>query len=98
MIAWRTAIYFLAILFLLYFTAGKRKMFFFLPFVPILFNVLSLIAGSGWSDYRYYWPTAVIAVFLMGYTRIVLASGKEDAKRMAPKEACPADSSGIESK
>lgn len=90
-LAWRSALYFLAILFSLYFVSKKKKMLYLLPFVPILFNVLSLIVGSGWTDYRYYWPTVITALFLVGYTRIILAPEKKASKDIPLKAECPAD-------
>lgn len=38
-----------------------------MPFVPVIFNVAALFIGSGWSDYRYYWPTAIMSIFLFMY-------------------------------
>ena len=96
-LAWRTGAYVLGILFLLYFISKKKKMLYFIPFLPVLFNLFSLLAGSGWTDYRYYWPTAIMALFLMAYTRIILAPEKEPAEIVNPKADCPTDSPKIES-
>ena len=96
-LAWRTGIYVLGILFLLYFISKKKKMLYFIPFLPVLFNLFSLLAGSGWTDYRYYWPTAIMALFLMAYTRIISAPEKEPAEIVNPKADCPTDSPKIES-
>lgn len=68
--AWRTGIYALLLLFILFHLACDQNILALIPFVPIVFNVLSLYVGSGWTDYRYSWPTAVISVFLLAYTRV----------------------------
>ncbi len=51
----------------------KKAAFYILPFIPIALNVFSLFVASGWSDYRYYWPSMLTAAILIPYTLIVQA-------------------------
>ena len=62
---WRTSIYLIAILTLAYVAMIQRKYRLLIPIIPLLSNTFSLLLGSGWPDYRYYWPTEILAVFLI---------------------------------
>lgn len=67
-IYWRVGIYNLFILFTMTITfccRVKRKLFYMLPFIPISTNVAGIIIASGWSDYRIYWPSMAVGLFLM---------------------------------
>lgn len=67
---WRTGIYNLLII-CMSVTAlcfqQKRKLMHFIPYVPILGNLAALAISSGWSDYRYFWPSMTISLFLLFY-------------------------------
>lgn len=64
-------IFVVLILFLLY-----RQLFYaksngkILVFLPCLLNLLSLVVGSGWATYRYFWPTTLLSLL------IYMSSGK----------------------
>lgn len=65
---WRTGIYNLLILIMLAVTVckqNKQKLFHLFPYVPIIMNLAALFIASGWSDYRYFWPSMTISLFLM---------------------------------
>lgn len=67
---WRTGIYNLLIIFmtaLILCTHKKKKLMYLVPFVPILMNLAALLIASGWSDYRYFWPSMAISIFLFFY-------------------------------
>lgn len=67
---WRTGIYhLLIILTVLIIIVTKKKTWMrpLLPFWPIIMNVFTLFIASGWSDYRYYWPSAIIGCYLALY-------------------------------
>lgn len=73
---WKTAIYNLLMIMGIVLILIKYKGKFWmpvLPFVPIMVNVFALLMTSGWPDYRYYWPSMLIAALLIPYTAIVLA-------------------------
>lgn len=74
---WRTGIYLLLLLYLFYFVwRGRKKLLSrLMPFVPIMLNILAVAVGSGWPDYRYYWPTAILAVILLLYSKGELSNG-----------------------
>lgn len=81
MLYWRTAIYNLLMIVatLLIFSKYKKKfMLPALPFLPILLNVFVLLMTSGWSDYRYYWPSMLIASILLPYSIVIMGKGKKD--------------------
>lgn len=44
-----------------------NKLWYLIPFMPILMNLLSLFGFSGWTDYRYYWPVMPISLLLLFY-------------------------------
>lgn len=65
---WRTGIYNLLIVILVIITISaqkKQKLYHLLPFVPVIINLAALFIASGWTDYRYFWPSMVISLFLM---------------------------------
>jgi len=70
--AWRTGIYSLLLMLLAYILIRKNSVGILLAFVPIIFNSFALYAASGWTDYRYYWPTAVISVLLLPVSRLAI--------------------------
>ena len=62
---WRTAIF--SILTMIAFSvviSCRKGINCWLPFVPILCNNLILFASTGSPDYRYYWPSVVLGLFL----------------------------------
>jgi len=69
--SWRTGIYTVSLLFILFFAFDLEKKEYLIPFVPIVFNLVSLIIASKTSDYRYYWPTVMLFFFLLAYIRLV---------------------------
>lgn len=65
---WRTGIYNLLIIIMTvvaFCAPKKRKLFHIIPFVPIVGNVAALFIASGWPDYRYFWPSMSISLFLL---------------------------------
>lgn len=71
---WRTGIYNLLILLLcaIGLAVLKRKdLVLMIPFIPICINVITLFIASGWTPYRYYWPSMIMGVFLLYYSLIV---------------------------
>ncbi|SFV03171.1 hypothetical protein [Butyrivibrio sp. INlla21] len=68
--AWRTAIYTLFLLGILLFAFIKKKVLSIIVFLPAIFNAISLYIASGWTDYRYYWPIAVMAIFIIPFMMI----------------------------
>ena len=65
---WRVGLYNILILLCMiavYARNKRNQMKMLLPFIPIVANCFALIIGSGWSDYRYYWPSVIIGVFLL---------------------------------
>lgn len=67
---WRTGIYNLLIIFMVGITFcswQKRKWMYLIPYVPILGNLAALFISSGWTDYRYFWPSMAISLFLLFY-------------------------------
>lgn len=78
--AWRTAIYTLTLLATLVYTVCKKKFAGLLVSVPVLINIFVLMAASGWTCYRYYWPTAVMTLFIVPFLHIYVNCEKEDNK------------------
>lgn len=67
---WRTGIYNLIIIYMAVITwciHKERRLFYILPFVPVLANLAALFISSGWTDYRYFWPGMTISLFLLFY-------------------------------
>ena len=66
LISWKTGIYTLLVVFaflsLLYKKTDKKLLLIFVPFAG---QVLSLILSTGWSEFRYYLPLNLIAVFVV---------------------------------
>lgn len=65
---WRTGIYNLLIIMMILLSLcspKKQKLFHMMPYIPIAANVMALFISSGWSDYRYYWPSMSIGLFLL---------------------------------
>ena len=71
--SWRTGVYSLFLLLFAFHIVKHRKGLMLIPIIPIFFNALSLYASSGWCDYRYFWPIAVIAVFLYPCIRLTVS-------------------------
>lgn len=64
---WRTGIYNLLIILMLIIGLCKWKkklLFYLLPFVPASANLAALAVSAGWPDYRYFWPSMTISLFL----------------------------------
>ena len=73
---WRTPIYNLLMIVGILVIIIKYKMRFLLPvlpFAPIGVNTFVLLMTSGWPDYRYYWPSMLVATVLIPYTLCVLS-------------------------
>lgn len=67
---WRTGIYNLLIFSLVVITLciqKEKRLRFLIPYIPILGNLFSLLVSSGWTDYRYYWPSMTIGLLLLFY-------------------------------
>lgn len=65
---WRTGIYHLLLVMMILLSlcsAKKQKLFYMMPYIPVAANVIALFIASGWSDYRYYWPSMTISLFLL---------------------------------
>ena len=45
----------------------EKRLRFLIPYIPILGNLFSLLVSSGWTDYRYYWPSMTIGLLLLFY-------------------------------
>lgn len=78
---WRTGIYNLLILIMIVSTFcahREQKLFYMMPYAPIAANLLALFISSGWSDYRYYWPSMSISLLLLCYFLFTLRSGFAD--------------------
>ena len=67
--AWRTGIYTLFLLAILLYALLKNRPLSIMVFLPVLFNILALYGASGWTEYRYYWPIAVMAVFVIPFMK-----------------------------
>jgi hypothetical protein len=75
--AWRTGIYTLILFVLLVLLIIKKKIVYLLPFAPILANLFALCISCGWTDYRYFWPTAVLTLLLFPFAKIALGYKRE---------------------
>ena len=75
--AWRTGIYTLFLLATLLYAFLKKRPLSILLFLPVIFNVFALYAASGWTDYRYFWPIAVMAVFIVPFMCIYVNTEQE---------------------
>lgn len=65
---WRTGIYNLLIVMMIVGSLCSpkgRKLFYMMPYIPVAANVTALFISSGWSDYRYYWPSMTIGLLLL---------------------------------
>ncbi|MDC7278827.1 hypothetical protein NXH64_04845 [Butyrivibrio fibrisolvens] len=71
-LAWRTGIYTLFLLGDIVYALLKGRGLSLIVFIPAIFNVFALYAASGWSDYRYYWPIAVMTIFIFPFMNIYL--------------------------
>ena len=73
---WRVGLYnlMLGALFLLILSRGTRGVPFAIPFLPILMNMLVLIMGCAWPNYRYFWPCMLCCSFLIPYGVWALSS------------------------
>lgn len=62
---WRVAQYFVAALLglIIIITTKKRKSL--LLYAPLAGHILGLVLTTGWSDYRYYWPINLMAVWIL---------------------------------
>lgn len=62
---WRSGLHVLIIMWcvLSFLGYGKRKEW--LIFIPFFGQIISLLLSTGWSDFRYYWPINIMAVFLL---------------------------------
>lgn len=72
---WRTAIYHLLMIIVMGLVVIRFKtrcINYILPFIPISTNVISLSLTSGWPDYRYYWPSMLVASIVIPYALILL--------------------------
>lgn len=70
--AWRVGAFFVLLLFSAFILICEDRRNVLLIYVPAVFNAVGLCASSGWSDYRYFWPIAVIALFIFPVCNIVL--------------------------
>jgi len=78
---WKTSIYnLLMIIGIIHIALRFKKKFanYVLPFTPIAVNIFVLSLTSGWPDYRYYWPSMLVASILLPYTVVLLAKKKID--------------------
>lgn len=67
---WRTGIYNLLLIcmvVLILCGRSEKKIWDLTPFVPIFANLAALFISSGWTDYRYFWPSMTISLFLLFY-------------------------------
>ena len=75
--AWRTGIYTLFLLATLLYAFLKKRPLSTLLFLPAIFNALALYIASGWTDYRYFWPIAVMSVFIVPFMSIYVNTEQE---------------------
>lgn len=71
---WRSGIYNLLIIILaliLLLHINRHKIQYALPFIPITMNIFTLCVSSGWSDFRYFWPSMTISLMLLCYFILV---------------------------
>ena len=67
-IYWRTGIYNLLMLLvagITFCSSKKQRIYHILPFIPILVHFVCIVFASGWSDYRIYWPSMPVGMFLL---------------------------------
>ncbi|MDE6846214.1 MAG: hypothetical protein K2J99_10680 [Lachnospiraceae bacterium] len=67
---WRTGVYNLLIVCMVVIIVcakSGKKAWTLMPFVPILANLATLFISSGWTCYRYFWPSMTISLFLLFY-------------------------------
>ena len=79
-IYWRAGIYNLLIfiMFAIYIMRKQSRFIKLVPFVPILFNLLSLAIASGWGgNFRYFWPAVIISVLLLYYFNSLIIETKQ---------------------
>ena len=50
----------------------RERIISLIPFVPIAASLGALFISSGWSDYRYVWPSMAISLFLLYYSILIL--------------------------
>lgn len=68
---WRTGLYHLFLFFIMgvFITKIEKEkgLIYMIPFVPAVMNLTALFIASGWSDYRYFWPSMSMSLFLICY-------------------------------
>lgn len=65
---WRNAIYNMMLFvmsFIAFCTQKKQKLLHMMPYVPVLVNLAALFIASGWTNYRYFWFSMLISLFLL---------------------------------
>lgn len=81
---WRPGIYNLFIILstvVLLTNIRKRSIAVLFPVIPIVLNVFALFVSSGWSDYRYHWPSVLVSWIIVSYTLL----SNEETFESAPK-------------
>lgn len=79
-LTWKTGIYTLLVVFAFLSVLIKKKdRKIWLVFVPFAGQIVSLMLSTGWSDFRYYWPLNLIAVFIL----LLIPTVKEVKKEVA---------------
>ncbi len=71
---WRPGIYNLFIILstmILLIDLRKRGMAVLFPAIPIVLNVFALFVSSGWSDYRYHWPSVLVSWIIVSYALLI---------------------------
>lgn len=61
---WRSGLHVLIIMWCVLSLIGYGKRKEWLIFIPLIGQIISLLLSTGWSDFRYYWPINIMAVFL----------------------------------
>ena len=64
-LAWRTGIYVLGLIFILSISKYKKKGKYIIICMPVIGQAISLLLSTGWADYRYYWPITITCGFLI---------------------------------
>lgn len=72
-ILWRFGIWFIGLITLGIYLIKRKKYSHLVLFIPVLSNILSLIIGNGWQDYRYAWSIFLIVPFIIMWTLSDLA-------------------------
>lgn len=67
-VLWRFGVWTAILLLLGVYIGIKKRVDILLLYVPVASNVLSLVMGNGWQDYRYAWSLFLIAPFLIVWT------------------------------